>query len=136
MRSTKKNPRGAPTTFKELKSSPTWRTTLRLLARADETIMVAEGPACMGSYVALVLTGKGFQLEQGKSGMTAAFSGNDHPERTPIRSAKKIAEKAIRLSEPLPDDLPGTSTPTESEIVADVLLKIEKIRGKKKPAKA
>jgi hypothetical protein len=124
-----------PTTFKEMKSSLTWRSTLRLLARTGKTVMVAEGEACMGSYSAVVLNGGGFQLERGASGMTAAYSGN-HREHTPIRSAKKVTEMVLRLSGPMSDDPPGTPTPTEGEIVANVLRRIEEIRkGTEKSAK-
>lgn len=117
---------GVPTTFKELKSSPIWRRTLRLLARTGKIVTVAEGEAVMGRYSALVLSGKGFQIERGKSGMTAAFSRNV-PEYTPIRTIKEVVAVALELSGPLSDDPSDTPSPTESEIVADVLRKIKKI---------
>jgi hypothetical protein len=100
---------------------------LRLLARAGKTVIVAEGEACMGRYQAVVLTGRGFQFEEGKSGMTAAYSGNI-PKRTPIRTAKEVAKMAVKLSAPMSDDPPETPTPTEGEIVADLLRKIEEVR--------
>lgn len=127
MRGKAKKQNAAPTTFKELKSLPIWRSTLRLLQRTGKTVMVAEGEACLGRYSAVVLTGKGFQLERGKSGMTAAYSGND-PEHTPIRLLADVVETALQLSEPMSDDPPDTPTPTEGEIVANILRKIGKIR--------
>ena len=120
-----------PTTFKELRGSPTWRSTLSLLKRIGETVMVAEGEACMGRYQAVVLTGNGFQLEDGKAGMAAAYSPTK-PEHTPIRATKKVVEMALKLSAPMSDDPPGTPTPTEAEIVANVLRRIEVIREKTK----
>jgi len=116
-----------PTTFQELKKSPMWRQALRLLARTGKIVMVAEGEACMGSYSAVVLTGKGFQLERGASGMTAAYSTRK-PEHTPIRTTKEVVKMALNCSAPMSDDPPGTPTPTEGEIVANLLREIEKIR--------
>jgi len=124
---------GEPTTFEELRSSPAWRSTLRLLKRTGETIMVAEGEAVMGSYSAVVLTGKGFQLERGASGMTAAYSTRP-PKHEPIRATKKVVETALELSAPMSDDPPGTPTPTEGEIVAKLLRRIEKARERAKTA--
>ena len=116
-----------PTTFKELKKSPIWRSTLRLLTRNGGSIMVAEGEACMGRYSAVVLTGKGFQLERGKSGMTAAFSRNI-PERTSIKTVKEVVKMALQLSGPLSDDPPDTPVPTETEIIASLLRNIQEVR--------
>lgn len=113
-----------PTTFTGLKKWKQWKPTLRLLKKTGKTIMVAEGPAAMGRYSAVVLTGDGFQIESGKSGMTAAFSKNA-TTHTSIRTVKEVLENAIELSCPLPDDSPGTPTPSESEIVAKVVKKIE-----------
>jgi hypothetical protein len=120
-----KNQTTGPMTFKALKSLPSWRSTLRMLARKGKTIMVAEGEACMGRYSAIVLNGHGFQLEHGKSGMTAAFSKPDTTHK-PIRSIKKVVEMALCMSSPESEvDPPG---PTESELVANLLREIEKIR--------
>jgi hypothetical protein len=120
----------APTTFKDLKKGSLWRSTLHLLKKTGKTVMVAEGEACMGRYSAVVLTGKGFQLEQGKSGLAAAYSRST-PTHTPIKTVKKVLENAIELSGPMSDDPPGTPRPSESEIVTKVLKKIDKIRGAK-----
>jgi hypothetical protein len=117
-----------PATFKELRRSPGWLSTLRMLTKTGKTIMVAEGPASMGHYSAVVLTGRGFQLENGKSGMSAAYSRNP-PTHSPIVSTRELVEAVLELSQPLPDDPPGTSTPIEEEIVAKLLRNIEEIRG-------
>ncbi len=117
-----------PTTLEELRGSPAWRSTLRLLARSGKTIMVAEGEAVMGRYQAVVITRHGFQLEEGKSGMSAAFS-KPNTKHTPLRGAKKLVEKVRALSQPLSDDPPGTPTPTEREIVTKVFRKIEELRS-------
>jgi len=120
-----------PTTFAELKKSSMWRPTLHLLKQTGKIVMVAEGEACMGSYSAVVLTGRGFQLERGPSGMTAAYS-TKALEHTPIRTAKEVAEMAINHSGPMSDDPPGTLPPTESEIVANLLQRLKKIRRAKR----
>lgn len=80
----------------------------------------------MGRYSDVVLNGHGFQLEHGKSGMTAAFSKPDTTHE-PIGSIKKVAEMALRMTGPESEaDPPG---PTESELVANLLIEIEKIRN-------
>jgi hypothetical protein len=123
-----------PTTFKELVKStgPTgWRAILRLLKKKGKRIMVAESPICMGRYSAVILTGEGFQLESGKAGMAAAFTGGSDPICIPIEKTASVLERAIAFSGPLEDDPPDTPTPSEGEIVAKLLREIEEFRNLK-----
>ncbi len=118
-------------TFAEVMKAKEWRNIKRLLQKTNETITVMESPASMGRYSAVVLTGKGFQCESGRAGESAAHAGNT-PTFTPIKSgAKKVLETVLRYNEPLDEH---DKRPTESEIVADMLKKIEKIRNPE-PAK-
>ena len=119
----------APQTFAELMKSDTYKAIKRFLRKVDRTITVIESPASMGSYSAVILTGKGFQIESGKSGMTAAYTGTNEKYRPLKGGAKKVLETVLRYNDPLDED---DKRPNEAEIVADVLRKIEELRKRKK----
>ncbi|MES3031839.1 MAG: hypothetical protein V4699_01185 [Patescibacteria group bacterium] len=121
----------APQTFEELMKDGGWKDTLRLLKEKKTTIRVMESPVAMGSYCAVILTGKGFQVESGRGGMSAAMAGSNPTVGPPIRSAAKVLEKVLDYNEPLDAT---DKRPSENEIVAAVLKAIEKIR-KEKPVK-
>lgn len=125
----------APKTFEELRKSTGragWKSILRILRKTGKKVMVAEGPAFMGRYYAVILNGQGFQLESGKAGMTAAFSKSTAPTFTPIRTINQVLEKAIELSGPLEDDPPSVRTPTETEIIEKLVVEIQKILNQQK----
>ena len=121
-----------PQTFKELMAGKDWRATKRLLRRTGRTITVMESPLAFGRYSAVVLTGRGFEVESGRGGMSAAFAPSE-PERTPVKGgAKKVLERVMAFNTPLEDDPPGIVMPSESKIVSEVLEDLEKIRRSEK----
>ena len=119
----------APQTFAELMKSHEYPEIKRLLAKTGRTITVMESPASMGSYSAVILTGKGFQIESGKSGMTAAYAGTNEKYRPLKGGARKVLEVVLRHNDPLDDN---DVRPNETEIIADTLRKVEEIRKLKK----
>jgi hypothetical protein len=94
-------------------------------------ITVAESDVHMGNYHKVVLTGNGFQLESGKTGMSATCGGGSSPKRTSLRNVSKVRERIIAFSKTLEGDSPLTQTPSESEIINNLLSEIEEILGAK-----
>ena len=116
-----KKPAAPIRTFEQLVKGRKWKPILRLLKKKGASINVAESEVAMGSYAAVVLNQNGFIREQGKGGLSAAYTSNK-PTHTPIKPLSEI----WKLSHGFDDSLPS-----EEQLVADVLRKVKELRERK-----
>ena len=115
-----------PETFAQLRQTIEFRRARKHLRKINGSILITGSVAFMGQGTDLVLTANGFQTKTGRSGMSAAFTGDKTRFGDPIRSSAEVAAKALGMvNQSFSDGLCDPPKKTEAEIVQCLWRSIE-----------